>query len=74
MEIPRTDTEVTRVAINEYKNRQYLDFRIFYTTDEGANWLPTKKGVTFAPEKLSELKKAVELAMKELDVEEEAEE
>ena len=74
MEIPRTDTEVTRVAISEYKNRQYLDFRIFYTTDEGANWLPTKKGVTFSPEKLKEIKKAVELAIKELGVEEDGEE
>ena len=44
----------------------HLDLRIFYTTDDGANWLPTKKGVTVSPENLSILKDAIDKAMEEL--------
>lgn len=70
--IPRSATEQLQIAINEYKGKCYLDLRIFYTTDEGANWLPTKKGVTVAPDSLEMLKDAIEEAMKELmSVEEE---
>ena len=72
--IPRTATEEIQIAINEYKGKQYLDLRVYYTTDDGLNWNPTKKGVTFSPDKLSELKTALETAMKEFGVEEEVEE
>jgi len=64
--IPRTATEVVQIQANEYKGKKYLDMRIYYTTDNGASWLPTKKGVTFAPEKLEELKAAIEAAILEL--------
>ena len=39
--------------------------RIFYTTDEGATWIPTKKGVTFTPDQLDLLSEAIEDAKKE---------
>ena len=39
--------------------------RIYYTTDEGSTWLPTKKGVTFTPEQLDLLSDAIEEAKKE---------
>lgn len=64
--IPRSATEQLQIAINEYKGKSYLDLRIFYTTDEGGTWLPTKKGVTVAPDNLELLKDAVEEAMKEM--------
>ena len=71
--IPRSATEHLQIAINEYKGKSYLDLRIFYTTDDGMNWLPTKKRVTVSPDNLGLLKDAVEEAMKELmTVEEEA--
>lgn len=63
--IPRSATEQLQISINEYKGKSYLDMRIFYTTDEGATWLPTKKGVTCSPENIEILKDAVEEAMKE---------
>jgi hypothetical protein len=63
--IPRSATEQLQIAINEYKGKSYLDMRIFYTTDDGATWLPTKKGVTCAPENIEILKDAVAEAMKE---------
>ena len=63
--IPRTATEQMHISINEYKGKSYLDMRIFYTTDDGATWLPTKKGVTCSPENIEILKDAIEEAMKE---------
>ena len=63
--IPRGATEQLQISINEFKGKRYLDMRIFYTTDEGATWLPTKKGVTCSPENIEILKDAVDEAMKE---------
>ena len=65
--VPRSATEQMQLAINEYKGKKYLDMRIFYTTDDGANWLPTKKGVTCSPENLETLKEAIEDAIKEFE-------
>lgn len=70
--IPRGSTEQLQISINEFKGKSYLDMRIFYTTDEGATWLPTKKGVTCSPENIGLLKDAVEEAMKEFGAVEEA--
>ncbi len=64
--ISRNATEQLQISINSYKNKKYLDLRIYYTTDEGANWLPSKKGVTVSPDSLAVLKDAVEEAMQEL--------
>lgn len=63
--IPRSATEQVQISINEFKGKSYLDMRIFYTTDEGATWLPTKKGVTCSPENIEILRDAIEEAMKE---------
>lgn len=68
--IERSDTEQLQISVSEYKGKSYLNMRIFYTTDEGATWLPTKKGVTFAPDQLDLLSEAVEAAKKEFMAEE----
>lgn len=68
--VPRSSTEQLQIAIKEFKGKSYLDMRIFYTTDDGATWLPTKKGVTCSPENLETLKDAIEAAMKEFSEEE----
>jgi hypothetical protein len=65
--IPRSATEEIQVKVSEYKGKKYLDLRIFYTTDNGATWLPTKKGVAVYPENLELLKEAIELAQKEFE-------
>mgnify|MGYP000245558982 FL=1 len=65
--IERSSTEQLQIALKEYKGKKYLDLRIFYTTDDGASWLPTKKGVTVSPNHLSVLKEAIEVAIGELD-------
>jgi len=63
--IERSDTEQLQISVSEYKGRSYLNMRIFYTTDEGATWLPTKKGVTFAPDQLDILEEAIQAAKAE---------
>jgi len=65
--IPRSATEEIQVKVSEYKGKKYLDLRIFYTTDNGATWLPTKKGVAVYPENIELLKEAIELAQKEFE-------
>lgn len=68
--IERSDTEQLQISVSEYKGRSYLNMRIFYTTD-GATWLPTKKGVTFAPDQLDLLEEAIQAARQEFMSEEE---
>ena len=63
--VPRSATEQLQISINEYKGKSYLDMRIYYTTDDGLNWLPTKKGVNVSPENMELLKDAIDEAMKE---------
>jgi len=69
--IPRSATEQLQISVSTYKGNQYLNMRIFYTTDDGQNWLPTKKGVTFTKDALEILEDAVQKA-KELMLEEDA--
>ena len=68
--IQRSATEQMQIAIKEYRGKSYLDMRIFYTTNDGADWIPTKKGVTCSPENLEILKDAIEEAIKEFTTEE----
>ncbi len=67
--VPRSATEQLQIAVSEFKGKKYLDLRIFYTTDTGATWLPTKKGVTVSPENLELLKDAIDKAITELAAE-----
>lgn len=69
--IQRSDTEQLQISISEYRGKSYLNMRIFYTTDDGATWLPTKKGVTFTPDQLDILSDAIEEAKQEFMSEEE---
>ena len=68
--IERSATEQLQISVSEYKGRSYLNMRIFYTTDDGENWIPTKKGVTFSPDQLDLLSEAIEEAKKEFMSEE----
>ncbi len=63
--IERSETEQLQISISEYKGKSYLNMRIHYTTDGGATWLPTKKGVTFTPEQLDILEEAIQEAKQE---------
>ena len=63
--IERSATEQLQISVSEYKGKSYLNMRIFYTTDDGATWIPTKKGVTFTADQLDMLSEAIEEAKKE---------
>ena len=63
--IERTPTEQLQISVSEYRGKSYFNLRIYYTTDDGLTWLPTKKGVTFSPEQLDILTDAIEEAKKE---------
>lgn len=68
--IERSDTEQLKISISEYNGKSYLNMRIFFTTDGGSTWIPTKKGVTFTPDQIEILRDAVDDAMKEFMTEE----
>ena len=56
--------EEVRLTLREYKERQYLDLRLWYQPSNGGDYLPTKKGLTLSLEYLPELKKGFERASK----------
>lgn len=44
-----------RVRFAEYHGKRYLDVRTFVTADATGERVPTRKGITLAPDKLPEL-------------------
>jgi len=61
---PKNETEEVRLSLREYKERVYLDQRIWFLAKEG-EYHPTKKGFTLSLEYLPELRKGLEKAEKE---------
>lgn len=49
--------EVIRVEVSEFKGKNLLNLRVWYT-DEAGELKPTKKGITISPELYEEVKKA----------------
>ena len=39
--IERSSTEQMQISVSEYRGKSYFNLRIYYTTDDGATWLPT---------------------------------
>ncbi len=58
----KADGAEIRVTLDRYKRRKVVDLRIWYVPSGGADFVPTKKGVTFDAEKLAELVDALALA------------
>jgi hypothetical protein len=58
--------DVVRVALTEFRNRQYMEIRTYYMADDG-DWKPTKKGITLSPELMREVYEALGKAFEELD-------
>lgn len=57
--------EEVRFTMKEYKERQYLDIRIWFQAANGSELYPTKKGLTLSLEYLPDLKKGLEHVEKE---------
>lgn len=64
-DLKRSDTEIVRLEITEYKGEHYLNIRIWYLDKDG-EWKPTKKGVAIRPSQFSDFKKFVLEAEQEL--------
>ena len=52
--------EEVRMALREYKDRRYLDLRLWYQPSTQGEYLPTKKGITLSVDFLGELKTGLE--------------
>ena len=57
--------EEVRFTLKEYKDRQYLDLRLWFQSSNGGEYYPTKKGLTLSLDYLGELKKGLDRAAKE---------
>ena len=64
---PRGPGEEIQAAIRKYKNRYFVDVRLWYMSKTENMLLPTKKGVAIAVEQLPELRKAVDRLSKAVD-------
>mgnify|MGYP001766210329 CR=1 FL=1 len=53
------------ISIKEFKGKQYVDIRTYFTNDEG-DWIPTKKGITFSPENIDDAIRYLQDAKKQL--------
>ena len=51
-------TEVVRVSLTEFRGHKLLDFRVYYSDDEG-QYKPTKKGISLSVDLYAEVKKSV---------------
>lgn len=56
--------EEVRFSVKAYKDRQYLDLRLWFQTSEKGEYFPTKKGLTLSLDYLSELKKGIDKVQK----------
>ena len=66
----RSPTEEVRVSLREFNGAKFLDVRVYAKPGDSDKFLPTKKGVAFAPRLLPKLRDALYLADKALAGEE----
>lgn len=60
----KNQDEEVRISLREYKDRRYLDLRIWFQPSGGGDLHPTKKGLFLALEYVPELRKGLERAEK----------
>lgn len=56
--------EEIRFSLGEYKERRYLDVRLWFLPSSGGDYRPSKKGLTVSMEHLEELKRGLDRAEK----------
>lgn len=62
----RNETEEVRIAVGAYKDKTYLDVRVYFRMEKDSEWAPTKKGITIPAELISNLAEGLRLAKAEL--------
>ena len=60
----KNSEEEMRFSLRTYKERFYLDIRLWFQPSSGGDLRPTKKGLTLGLEHLSEMKKGLERSIK----------
>lgn len=66
-EFQKNATELVRARIGEYSGHKFVDIRIFYAEEDTGEPKPTKKGVTFSPQRWPQFKEMVDALERELD-------
>lgn len=51
IEITKNNNEVIRIATNHFKEKDYVDIRVFYKDKKTGDTLPSKKGITLVRDK-----------------------
>ena len=65
-QFPRNQDETVYLSLREYKDRKYIDLRIFYQPKDSDEMRPTKKGITLSLDLLGELKRRITAFEKKL--------
>ena len=52
--------EEVRLTLRQYKERSYLDIRLWFQPPDGGEYHPTKKGITLGVEFVPELKRSLD--------------
>jgi hypothetical protein len=51
IEIQKNNNEVIRIYTNTFKEKEYIDIRVYYKDKKTGNTLPSKKGITLTRDK-----------------------
>lgn len=62
----RSKDEKVCFTLREYKDRKYIDLRVFFRPKNESEMHPTKKGITIALDLFPELKKGISICEKRL--------
>ncbi|MCK5786373.1 MAG: transcriptional coactivator p15/PC4 family protein [Candidatus Sabulitectum sp.] len=58
--------DVVRIALTEFRKRQYIEIRTYYMADDG-EWKPTRKGITLNPDLMKEVHQALGKALEDVE-------
>lgn len=64
-EIDKSINERLRVIVKSYKNKKYVDIRMYWQDEQG-EWRPSKKGIIINAETLDEVNELLRKAAREL--------
>lgn len=65
IEIPKSDKEKIIIAERSYKDKEYVDFRLWFLSEDGQELLPSKKGFTLKRSGLKQFVDGVNLFFKQ---------
>ena len=60
----KNQDEEIRLSVRKYKGRHFIDLRLWFQSEKGGEYRPSKKGVFFSVEYLPEFKRGVDRLLK----------